>query len=325
MDALGDFAIAWQSKASGHWGINAQRYDALGFADGGEVQVSPTATVDQQYPAVAMDDAGDLLVTWTNQPYLHNTFVLAQQYTATGAALGGPFAVNTSQQYNDTDASVAMNDQGNVVSVWAGGDAADKDGVLMQQYSISFSGESSDGFYADGDPNDPDQGHGPGPVTPGDPGQGARPAPRTSPPPRSSQSSGRVPGARLRPGVREAGRHADEREGPVRRDPDPLFDGLPPLPAPVVGAGPGSAWGTATCGPGQAEAGPNGGYLFLRVASSAGGPGVRTVPAVGGGVPRPIPPAHAPPAPRRTAQPPQDRGEPWPAPVPFTPEPGTQP
>ena len=27
----------------------------------------------------------------------------------------------------------------------------------MQQYNISFSGESSDGFYAEGDPNDPDQ------------------------------------------------------------------------------------------------------------------------------------------------------------------------
>ena len=116
-----------EQRPGGNWGIYAQRYDALGLASGGEIQVSPTATVDQQYPAAAMDDAGDLLITWTGQPYqdLH-----VRHRPAVHRRAAYPWAARSRstrrQAYNDTNASVAMNDQGNVVSVWAGGNAADK-------------------------------------------------------------------------------------------------------------------------------------------------------------------------------------------------------
>jgi hypothetical protein len=67
--------------------------------------------------------------------------------------------VNTTKGYTMTNPSIVMNNQGNVVSIWTGGSAVDSAGVFMQQYTISSSQETSDGFYAQGDPNDPDQAH----------------------------------------------------------------------------------------------------------------------------------------------------------------------
>ena len=48
--------------------------------------------------------------------------------------------MNTTKAYDQKTPSVAINDEGNVVSVWAGGNVADNSGVLMQQYTISFLG-----------------------------------------------------------------------------------------------------------------------------------------------------------------------------------------
>ncbi len=160
MNGIGGFAIAWQSQnqdGSG-WGVYAQRYNADGTKAGGEFQVNTTSAGNEQTPAAALDDSGDLLITWVN--YSGSTWAIyGQQYTPAGVPLGGQFTVNTTQNHTVTNPSIVMNDRGNAVSVWTGGNATDAAGVLMQQFTISFNQEASDGFYAQGDPNDPDQAH----------------------------------------------------------------------------------------------------------------------------------------------------------------------
>ena len=96
VDPAGDFVIAWnQLDSSGSIGIFAQRYDNTGTSQGSEFQVSRFATGKQDYPAAAMDGAGDFVLSWTSygQDGSHGG-VFARRFTAAGAALGDEFQVN---------------------------------------------------------------------------------------------------------------------------------------------------------------------------------------------------------------------------------------
>src|SRR5205814_2644888 len=66
MDAVGDFAVAWDSlgqDGSGD-GAYAQRYGATGQSLGAEFQVNTFTAGDQSLPAVGMGAAGDFVVAW---------------------------------------------------------------------------------------------------------------------------------------------------------------------------------------------------------------------------------------------------------------------
>lgn len=68
MNADGDFVITWTSSGqdgSGA-GVYGQRYASDGTARGGEFRVN-TYTINGQYASsVAMDDAGNFVITWTS-------------------------------------------------------------------------------------------------------------------------------------------------------------------------------------------------------------------------------------------------------------------
>jgi hypothetical protein len=66
MDQAGDFVVVWHSQfedGSG-FGIYSQAYAAGGAPDGGEFRVNSYTTSQQAVPHVAMDQAGDFVVTW---------------------------------------------------------------------------------------------------------------------------------------------------------------------------------------------------------------------------------------------------------------------
>jgi len=98
MDAYGDYVITWSSNGQdgGGWGVYAQRYDSNGVPLGGEFPVNTTTAGDQMYPAVAMDAAGDFVITWSGNRYDGSGWnVYAQRYALNGMPLGGEFQVNT--------------------------------------------------------------------------------------------------------------------------------------------------------------------------------------------------------------------------------------
>ncbi|MDH3792283.1 MAG: FG-GAP-like repeat-containing protein, partial [Rhodospirillales bacterium] len=68
MDADGDFVVAWASRDQDGslYGIFAQRYDAVGVAQGSEFQANTFTTDHQAVPAVAMDADGDFVVAWAS-------------------------------------------------------------------------------------------------------------------------------------------------------------------------------------------------------------------------------------------------------------------
>ena len=63
----GDYVVVWDSagQAGGNsYDIYFQRYNAAGAAQGGEVRVNTWTTNVQEAPSVAMDAAGNFVVTW---------------------------------------------------------------------------------------------------------------------------------------------------------------------------------------------------------------------------------------------------------------------
>ena len=67
MDAKGDFVVAWQSNSQdgSSSGIYAQQYNAAGIAEGTEFRVNSYTVGFQGTPKVAMDSAGDFVISWS--------------------------------------------------------------------------------------------------------------------------------------------------------------------------------------------------------------------------------------------------------------------
>jgi hypothetical protein len=69
MDSDGDFVITWTSYQEGGFtqhalGVYAQRYSAAGIPQGGEFHVNTYTTGSQDFPTVALDDAGRITLAW---------------------------------------------------------------------------------------------------------------------------------------------------------------------------------------------------------------------------------------------------------------------
>ena len=127
MDAASDFVVVWQSKGQdgSDYGVYAQRYNAAGVRQGSEFRVNTTTDDDQKAPAVAMDAAGDFVVTWESKGQDGSDYgVYAQRYNAAGEPQGSgdppqfEFKVNTTTQRDQINPAVAMDANGNFVVVW---------------------------------------------------------------------------------------------------------------------------------------------------------------------------------------------------------------
>ena len=139
MDAAGDFVVTWQSTgqdAVNSDGIYAQRYNAAGVAQGGEFPVNTTTANNQQKSTVALDAAGDFVVTWSS--YLQDggrMGVYAQRYNAAGVAQGGEFPVNTTTANSQRSSTVALDAAGDFVVTWMSyGQDGSGYGIYAQRY-----------------------------------------------------------------------------------------------------------------------------------------------------------------------------------------------
>ncbi|MEH1885096.1 beta strand repeat-containing protein [Nostoc sp.] len=137
IDATGDFVITWTSygqDGSGN-GIYAQRYNSAGVAQGNEFQVNTTTTGDQINPIIAMDGAGDFVVSWQSQDGSGNG-IYAQRYSSSGVAQGNEFKVNTTTTGDQINPTVAINASGDFVVSWQSQDGSGT-GIYAQRYNSS--------------------------------------------------------------------------------------------------------------------------------------------------------------------------------------------
>ena len=142
LDAAGDFVVTWTSAGqdgSGQ-GIYAQRYNAAGVAQGVEFRVNTTTAGDQINSTVALDAAGDFVVTWTSygQDTANSFGIYAQRYNAAGAMQGVEFPVNTTTAGAQRNSTVALDAAGDFVITWSSNlQDGSGYGVYAQRYDES--------------------------------------------------------------------------------------------------------------------------------------------------------------------------------------------
>jgi hypothetical protein len=144
MDADGDFAIAWGSIADFYFSdidVYARRFNAAGVAQGDEFRVNETVSDFQNFPAIAMDDDGDFVVTWDSygQTGSYGYYdIFARRYNAAGTAQGSEFRVNNETFDEQGVSAVAMDADGDFVVTWQ---SFDQDGsgygIFARRYNAS--------------------------------------------------------------------------------------------------------------------------------------------------------------------------------------------
>jgi len=125
-DKAGNFVVVWGGRSQGDlFSVSGQRFDAIGFRQGGEFRANTYTTGAQGAPSVAFGSNGSFLVVWTSDTVPSqdgsSAGVFAQCYDASGAPLGGEFQVNsytTSKQATYGHPAVAGGGNGTFVVVW---------------------------------------------------------------------------------------------------------------------------------------------------------------------------------------------------------------
>ena len=141
MDGDGDFVIAWQwaGRDGSLYGIYAQRFNAAGIRQGAEFRVNSYTTGSQNSPAIAMDAAGDFVITWTSEGGQDGDGdgVYAQRFNAAGFAIGNEFPVNTFTAESQRYSAVAMDADGDFIVTWTsyGNQGGEICGTYAQRYS----------------------------------------------------------------------------------------------------------------------------------------------------------------------------------------------
>lgn len=141
MDALGNFAVVWDSigqDGSGS-GIYGQLYDGSGVKKGVEFPANTTTALEQVYPDIAMSGAGNFVVVWQGDLGA-STEIYFQRFDTLGAMLGGESIVNSTAALLPT---VDMNSSGNFVVSWYASDGSG-DGVYARGYSAGGSALASE-------------------------------------------------------------------------------------------------------------------------------------------------------------------------------------
>jgi len=137
MDAVGNFVVVWEDKRNGWYNrdIYAQRYAADGTPIGDNFKVNDDqGSAGPEYPAVAMDAAGNFVVVWQDRRN-DDWDIYAQRYAADGTPIGNNFKVNdnTGSLWQRLP-SVAVDAVGNVLVVWQDGYNRNWD-IYAQRYA----------------------------------------------------------------------------------------------------------------------------------------------------------------------------------------------
>ena len=134
----GGFVIAWQGNGVGDaTGLFTQRYNASGAKVGGETLVNTTLAGEQSQPSVVGLLNGGYVVTWSGLNTGGLQCLFTQQYSASGAKVGGETVVNTTTAgFRDSPEITALADGGYVVT-WGAEETAGDFGSFLQRFNAS--------------------------------------------------------------------------------------------------------------------------------------------------------------------------------------------
>ena len=147
MDAAGNFVVVWSEfDLATNWDVKAQRFDDQGNTVGSSFTVNATVSDIQDGASVAMDDAGNFVVTWTSENQDGDAFNVYSRYLSWDLTVdSGEMRVNdTTGSFYGQNSTVAMNASGQYVIAWQGEGAADSTGVYATLFDIDQSVISAD-------------------------------------------------------------------------------------------------------------------------------------------------------------------------------------
>ncbi len=156
MDAQGNFVVSWSSygQDNSFQNLYARRFDAEGTALGSEFQVnSNNTTVYHRRSDVAMDAAGNFVITWDSEQDGTYGGVYAQRFNAAGNSLGNEFQVNTTTTGGQVESAIAMDAAGNFVVTWRGDFPDVYSDVFLQRFTangVAVDGELKVNDYTTG-------------------------------------------------------------------------------------------------------------------------------------------------------------------------------
>jgi hypothetical protein len=119
MDRAGNFVVAWRSNIDGSFEIQAQRFDALGSAQGPELEVNSVKVGDQLAPALAISASGELVFAWENS-FDRGFEIRARRFDAAGTAKGAELPVSPATANQQFAPALAMSPGGDYVVTWHG-------------------------------------------------------------------------------------------------------------------------------------------------------------------------------------------------------------
>ncbi|MDZ4779144.1 MAG: PKD domain-containing protein, partial [Planctomycetia bacterium] len=145
-NGAGQFVVVWRSRGQDgdSDGVFARIFAADGTPLTGELQVNQFATGQQIRATVAMDAAGNFVVTWYNQLLGDSAGAIvpreiyARRFAANGSPLGDEFRVNTTTGSDQRFPSIAMDQDGDFAIAWSsfGQDGSDW-GVYLQSFDAT--------------------------------------------------------------------------------------------------------------------------------------------------------------------------------------------
>jgi hypothetical protein len=127
IDSAGNFVVAWETTDSAEsdiseTSIQVRRFDAAGSPLGTEFQVNAYTTDEQEFPMVALDDAGNFVVAWDSYGSPGNDSLAqsahARRYDSGTAAFGTEFQVNVYTTASQEYPFVALAPGGSFVVAW---------------------------------------------------------------------------------------------------------------------------------------------------------------------------------------------------------------
>ena len=134
----GSFVIVWQSDEPDEdgLGIYGRHYDIIGNPIGEEFHVNTYTTGDQIFANIAMAGDGSFVVVWQSLSLdEQNLSIHGQRFDSSGSPVGIEFQANTYTDYDQSNPSVAMADDGSFVVVWQSENQDTFDfGVYCQRY-----------------------------------------------------------------------------------------------------------------------------------------------------------------------------------------------
>ena len=122
VNADGSFVVVWESylQDGSSYAVVGQRFDAAGTRVGSEFVANTYTTGNQGDPSVGAGADGRFVIAWESNmgPSPNGLEVRSQRFDASGTPVGGEFIVNSYTTGSQFLYSVAVDAQGNFVTVW---------------------------------------------------------------------------------------------------------------------------------------------------------------------------------------------------------------